>query len=138
MTRLTLRYQYDETDDFGRLEVEVRTNKFSGKGGFWVQWQDVKELGERLSAYPIPPDAPLAASWGYNMHEGDDLIVGIQIAPENSTGDLRVRVDLADEHEQSQRLRTSFITTYPDLEAFQIGIAALMERRSDEATLAGR
>ena len=138
MNRLTLSYRYDDTDDFGRLGVELCTDNFCGQGGFWVQWQDVKEFGETLSAYPIPPDAHLSASWGYNMQEGDDLIVSIQIAPENATGDLRVRVELADESEQSERVRASFVTNYPELEAFRLGIAALMDRKCDEATLAGR
>jgi hypothetical protein len=138
MSKLALRYHFDETDDFGRLDVEVTTDRFSGTGGFWVQWQDIREFGEKLSAYPIRPDAPLSAAWGYEMHEGDDLIVSIQIAPANLTGDLRVRVELADENERSERIRTSFVTNYPNLEKFRIAIAALMDRKTDEAVLAGR
>jgi hypothetical protein len=72
------------------------------------------------------------------MHEGDDLIVSIQIAPANSTGDLRVRVELADEGEPSERVRASFVTNYPDLEQFRIAIAMMMDRETDEAVLAGR
>jgi hypothetical protein len=138
MSQLTLRYHFDETDDFGWLDVAVTTEKFSGRGGFWVQWQDVKEFGEKLSTYPIKDDAPLSAAWGYEMHEGDDLIVSIQIAPANATGNLRVRVELADEDERSERLRTSFVTNYPDLEQLRVAIAALMDRKTDEAVLGGR
>jgi hypothetical protein len=47
-------------------------------GGFWVQWQDVKEFGESLSTYPIEPDAPLKAQWGYEMQEDDDLILSVE------------------------------------------------------------
>lgn len=58
MAKLTLRYRYDPSyfdntltrDDFGRLSVTAETKLFSGKGGFWVQWQDVAEFGEALSA----------------------------------------------------------------------------------------
>jgi hypothetical protein len=138
MSKLALRYRFDDTDDFGWLGVEITTAKFSGRGGFWVQWQDVKEFGEKLSAYPIKPDAPLRASWGYEMHEGDDLIVSIQIEPANRTGDLRVRVEVADEDERSDRVRTSFETNYPELEQFRIAVAELMDRKTDEAVLAGR
>jgi hypothetical protein len=138
MSKLALRYRFDDTDDFGWLDVAVTTDKLSGRGGFWVQWQDVREFGEKLSTYPIKPDAPLSAAWGYNMHEGDDLIVRIQISPANSTGDLRVRVELADEDERSERVRTSFVTNYPDLEQFRIAIAAMMNREADEAVLPGR
>lgn len=138
MSKLTLRYRFDDTDDFGWLDVAVTTDRFSGRGGFWVQWQDVREFGEKLSTYPIKPDAPLSAAWGYEMQEGDDLIVSIQIAPANPTGDLRVLVELADDDERSERVRTSFVTNYPDLEQFGIAIAALMDRKTDEAVLAGR
>jgi hypothetical protein len=138
MGKLALRYCFDDSDDFGRLGVEITTDKFSGRGGFWVQWQEVRDFGEKLSTYPVSADAPLSAAWGYEMHEGDDLIVRIQIAPANSTGDLRVRVELADENEPSERVRASFLTNYPDLEQFGIGIAALMDRETDEAVLAGR
>lgn len=46
------------------LDVEVKGKQFSGKGGFWVQWQDVREFGEKLATYPILRDAPVEASWG--------------------------------------------------------------------------
>jgi hypothetical protein len=138
MSKLTVRYRFDDTDDFGRLDVAVTTDKFSGRGGFWVQWQDVREFGEKLSTYPIKADAPLRAAWGYEMHEGDDLIVSIQVAPANPTGDLRVRVELADEDGRSDRVRTSFVTNYPDLEQFRVALAALMDGKADEAVLTGR
>ncbi len=83
MSKLTFRYQYDAsffdpkqpTDDFGRLSIDVETGRFSGKGGFWVQWQDVREFGEALTAFPITTDLPIVAQWGYEMQEGEDLIL---------------------------------------------------------------
>lgn len=138
MSKLALRYRFDDADDFGWLDIAVTTEKFSGRGGFWVQWQDVREFGEKLSTYPIKPDAPLSAAWGYGMQEGHDLVVSVEIAPANATGDLRVRVELADYTEQSERVRASFVTNYPDLEQFGIAIASLMDRKSDEAVLSGR
>jgi len=138
MSDLTFRYRFDDADDFGWLDVAVATDKFSGRGGFWVQWQDVREFGEKLVAYPIEPDAPVSAAWGYEMLEGDDLVVGLEIAPANATGDLRVQVELADYTEKSERVRTSFVTNYPDLEQFRKAIASLMDRKADEAILSGR
>lgn len=107
MSKLTLRYRYDPSffdpkrlaDDFGRLSIDVETDRFSGKGGFWVQWQDVKEFGEALSTFPITPDHPIVAQWGYEMQNGDDLILRLEIAPANTRGDLAVRFEIADEHE---------------------------------------
>ena len=61
MDRLTLRYRYDasffdpklDTDDFGYLSISAEAKGLAGRGGFWVQWQDIKEFGETLSVYPI-------------------------------------------------------------------------------------
>lgn len=146
MSKLTLRYQYDASffdpkkprDDFGWLAVEVQTDRFSGDGGFWVQWQDVKEFGEALNVFPIAADRPVVAQWGFDMKEGDDLRLRIEIAPANNRGDLSVRFEVADYHEPDNRARGYFTTNYPDLDAFREGIARLMERQADEATLTGR
>ncbi len=146
MSRLALRYEYDAgfldptltRDDFGRLSISVITDYFSGCGGFWVQWQDVKEFGESLATYPIEASAPLIAQWGYDMQEGDDVILRVEIAPANGRGDLIVLVEIANEHEQRERVRTSFLTNYPDLEAFRAEVAKLIEREIEEAVLSGR
>ena len=146
MSQLTLRYQYDAsffdpkqpTDDFGRLSVAVETERFSGNGGFWVQWQDLKEFGEALAAFPITTDHPVVAQWGYNMQEGEDLILRFEIAVANKRGDLAVRYEIADEHEPNCRMRGWFITNYPDLDAFRVSVAQLIERETDKAILIGR
>jgi len=146
MSKLTLRYQYDAsffdstqpTDDFGRLSVDVETTRFSGKGGFWVQWQDVKEFGEALSVFPITEDHPVTAQWGFEMQEGDDLILRLEIAPANKRGDLAVRFEVADDLEPHNRARGYFTTNYPDIEVFRDSVARLMNREVEEAILTGR
>jgi hypothetical protein len=138
-SKLTLRYEFtnDPGDDFGWLTVEVVSDRFAGRGGFWVQWQDVAEFGQSLSTYPIPADAPLKAQWGFDMQEGEDLRLSIDIGPANSTGDLSVEAEVADYNNPTQRVRTSFLTNYPQLEAFRVSIASLMDRNVNEATLLG-
>lgn len=146
MSKLILRYRYDAsffdpkrlTDDFGRLSLDVETDRFSGKGGFWVQWQDVKEFGEALSVFPITTDHPVVAQWGYGMQEGEDLILRLEIAPANKRGDLAIRFEIADEHARDCRTRGCFTTNYPDLDAFRASIARLMDREAEEAILIGR
>jgi hypothetical protein len=146
MARLTLTYRYDGTpklilDDFGRLSMSVDTEHFAGRGGFWVQWQDVREFGERLKTYPIQASSPIAAQWGYEMQEGDDLILRIEVAPANATGDLRVSVEIADDtHDYGprERVRCSFLTNYPQVEGFSSAIAQLMDGDRSEAILEGR
>jgi len=137
---LTFAYDFsgDPDDDFGWLGVAVSTANFTGRCGFWVQWQDVREFGDKLATYPISPDAPLKAAWGYEPWEGDALVVSVEIAPATSRGDLAVKVELRDHTEPSECLRTSFITNYPDLEAFKLAITNLMDGKADEAELIGR
>jgi hypothetical protein len=149
MSRLAIGYQYDASfldpklprDDFGRISVAIATERASGRGGFWVQWQDVRKFGERLFAYPLPPEAPVVAQWGYDMQEGEDLILRIEITPANKTGDLLVRVEIADDLQDRgprDRVRSSFITNYTQLESFRSEIAKLMDREISEAVLTGR
>jgi hypothetical protein len=137
MSQLTLRYEFDPEDDFGWLGVEVETARFSGRGGFWVQWQDVEEFGQSLRTYPIRSEAPLTGAWGYEPWEGDALVVRIEVAAANHTGDLKVSVEVADDHEPNERVRTSFLTNYPQLESFSGSIEKLMKRQSNEAVLLG-
>ena len=146
MSKLTLRYEYDASffdpklprDDFGLLSVSLISDRFSGRGSFWVQWQDVREFGERLAVYPMPDDASVAVQWGYDMQEGDDLILRIEIAPANKTGDLLVRVEIADDHEPRERVRSSFLTSYAELDSFRSGIVKLMDGTVAEAALIGK
>jgi hypothetical protein len=136
---LTLRYEFtnDPTDDFGWLSVEVAGDGFAGCGGFWVQWQDVARFGESLSTYPIPANEPLKVQWGFDMQEGEDLRLSIEVGPANATGDLSVQVEVADYNNPKQRVRTSFQTNYPELEAFRVSIARLIDRTASDASLVG-
>ena len=139
---LTYEYSGDPNDDFGWLSVAVVSERSSGRGGFWVQWQDVKEFGEKLSTYPIPPETPISGQWGYDPWEGDALVVSIEIVPEGRRGNLAVKVWLRDhtemaEGEPRECVRTSFITRYPQLAAFGSQIADLMAGKAEEAKLLG-
>ena len=145
MDKLVLSYEFDPShfdkklnrDDFGRLSLQLETERFSGRGGFWVQWQDVVEFGERLSAYPIDADSPIVAQWGYEMQEGDDLILRLCIGPKNKVGDLLVSVVIADDHEPWHRLSTTFRSGYAALDSFGRDIVKLMNNEADEAVLHG-
>jgi hypothetical protein len=145
MARLMLNYRFDQSyfdkeldrDDFGRLSLRFETENFVGSGGFWVQWQDVVRFGEHLAVFPIKEDSPIIAQWGYEMQEGDDLIIRIAIAPKNKTGDLLVSVVIADDHDQSQRLNGSFVTEYAAIDSFRRDIARMMIDGAHEAVLHG-
>lgn len=145
MDKLILNYRFDPSyhdenlprDDFGRLSLRFEGEKFSASGGFWVQWQDVVEFGRTLGQYPIKHDAPINAQWGYDMQEGDDVILRIMISPKNKVGDLKVSVVIADEHDQTQRLQAAFRSGYSALDVFREDIARLMNGQAEEAVLHG-
>ncbi|WP_043603033.1 hypothetical protein [Novosphingobium sp. Rr 2-17] len=146
MSKLTLRYEFDPSffdprlsrDDFGTLSISVVTDRFSGSGRFWVQWQDVKEFGEALGAYPITQDRPVIGQWGYDKQEGDDLILRIEVSPADARGNLIVRFEVAERSEDPGRVKGSFLTNYQDLQAFRIGIAQLMKNEVEHAVLTGQ
>lgn len=145
MDKLILTYRFDpsyhdkslDRDDFGRLSLRFEGKQFSGSGGFWVQWQDVVEFGEKLCRYPIKEDEPIEAQWGYEMQHGDDVILRIVISPRNKIGDLTAAVVIADDHDQSQRLQAAFRTGYSALAMFREGVAKLMNGEVKEAILHG-
>lgn len=144
-TSLSFSYQFsdDPNDDFGWLDVKVIGDKFAGHGGFWVQSQDVKEFGEVLSAYPIRPEAPIKAAWGYEPWEGDSLVVSVEVTPADKRGNLLVQVWLRDYLENGDGtplncVRTTFKTNYPEIDNFCMAIAALMDGKAKEAVLVGQ
>lgn len=96
------------------------------------------EFAEKLKQYPILPDDPVKEQWGYEMHEGDDLVLSIEVAPLNTTGDLVVRVELADHFDREHRLRTAFVTNYGEVASFAAALSALMAKTAPEAVLTGK
>ena len=137
MSSLTVTYQHSLDDDFGRLRLALATEDFSGRGGFWVQWQDVEEFAASLGAYPLPVASPPIAQWGFEKLEGDDLIIGLEVKPADTRGTLLVSVEVADDFEPRRRLRANFTTHYPQLEAFQQALMKVMRREAEEAVLTG-
>lgn len=137
MSSLTVTYEHSLDDDFGRLRLALETRDFTGRGGFWVQWQDVEEFAESLSVYPLPSANPPRAQWGFEKLEGDDLIIGLELKPADTRGTLLVSVELADDFEPRRRVRSDFTTHYPQLEAFQQALMKLMRREAQEAVLSG-
>lgn len=144
-TSLTFGYEFsaDPTDDFGWLKVDVVGDRFSGQGGFWVQWQNVREFGEALSKYPILPHAPIKAAWGYEPWEGQSLVVSVEVSPADRRGNLSVQVWLRDYIEVVDGtpfncVRTTFKSNYPELENFRNAIAQLMAGKAKEAVLVGQ
>ncbi|MFN3943871.1 MAG: hypothetical protein ACK4K7_02930 [Allosphingosinicella sp.] len=139
MDRLICTYVHaaDHDDDFGWLAFEVITHDFSARSGFWVHWRDVADFAADLSRYPIAPDDPVRARWGFETLQGDDLILGLEIAAANRRGGLVARVEVADHLCPRHRLRTSFATSYAAVAAFAAALSAVVARTADAAVLSG-
>ena len=137
MSRLALKYSRDPNDDFALLFVSVETANFRGTTSFWVQWQDVEELGSSLKAYPIGPEAQITANWGFNQCIGDDLIIGLHIAQADALGALIVRSELAHQHDRSERLKASFRSDYSCLDRFGSEVRRMIKGDLEEAVLLG-
>ncbi len=137
MSSLKVSYEHSADDDFGRLRLAVETPDFAGRGGFWVQWQDVEEFADTLSTYPLSADHPPTAQWGFNNHEGDDLIIRLEVKPIDGRGTLSVSVEIADDFEPRRRVRAAFNTHYPQVEKFREGLVGVMRREVAEAVLSG-
>lgn len=146
MSQFTLRYRHDpsffdssqDRDDFGRLFARVQTERFSGEGAFWVQWQDVLEFGDSLSRFPIAEDQPIIGQWGYDMQGGDDVILRFEFVPADSRGNVCFRFEIADDNEPYCRVRGYFLTNYPDIDAFRLELAGVMRGELEIATLNGQ
>ena len=133
---LKVSYEYASNgDDFGRLRFVVETEDFAGRGGFWVQWQDVEEFAAALEDYPLSKDAPPMARWGFEDVQGNNLILGLAIRPIDARGTLGVSVEIADELEPKNRVRVELKTHYPQVAAFRERLFKIMRREADEATL---
>lgn len=137
MNSLSLRFEPDPEDTVGRLILHVATASFEGSGFQWAQPSDLDTFVTGLSAYPITAEQPAVLHLGYGASEGDDMILGVKIAPANGSGHLLVRVEIADLYEQD-RLCTSFVTTYAEVDIFRRSVELISQRGEGEATLLAR
>jgi len=81
---------------------------------------------------------PITAQWGFDMQQGDDLTSRFGIAPANRTGNLAIQFEVADDYAPCNRACGLFLSNYPDLEAFRLGDARLMNRKATAAIFTGR
>lgn len=140
--QLAVRYEFssDPEDDFGWLAMSVETDPFVGRGGFWVQWQNVDEWAAKVDAFPFSAQQPCIEEWGQCDSDGSnyEVIIGVSILPANKTGDLDVLVRIADHHDTRRQCQAVFRTNYPDTARFAADLQAVMRREQSEAILVGR
>lgn len=142
--QLSLGYRYDSSfddpkqlrDDFGSLRLSAQSADFFGRTAFWVQWQDVREFADDLAAYAASSVTVFSRQWGYNQHEGDDLIILLQF-DRLAKDAYMVTAELADGHQPEDRVRTRFKTNSQAVLWFVRDVKKVMDRNMDEAVLLG-
>jgi hypothetical protein len=137
VNRLTASFDPDPADGVGLLRFAVKTQDFSGAGGFWAQRSDIEAFAAAVAVYPLPEATPPSVRLGYNQLDGDDLIVSVQVRAGDRRGGLMVYVEIADHLDLARRLKTSFKTGYPELERFQQRLVRLAKGEVEEAVLDG-
>jgi hypothetical protein len=138
MNSLSLRFEPDPEDSVGQLFLHVGTASFKGAGFHWVQPDDLVPFATALATYPISADQPAILRLGYDDCRGDDLILGVHIAPAHGRGHLRVKVEVADLYERDDRLRVSFVTNYSEVDLFRSSLEQISKSGHGKATLLAR
>lgn len=59
------------------------------------------------------------------------------MVPDDALGHLRVRVEIAEYLKPARRVRSDFVTHYPQLEVFGTGLLRMARRQAIEAVLLG-
>ena len=118
--------------------MSLESASFSGKSGFWVQWQDLVEFADKLPSSPDRLGERIFSQWGFDTLEKDDLILSLSIEEVGRLGELSVCVELADHNVPLNRLRASFRAIYASLDLFKRDLVKLMAREGETAELIGR
>ena len=143
--RITIGYQFDPSHfdkslplgSFGSLSIVVETRDLSGRGSYWVQWQDVLEFAENLGRHPIEKNDPVALALGHHQENSETPMIGLQIASTGSLGELEAIVSLMENDEPRKQLRTFFRVGYPAVEMFKNDLERLMKGEIEVAELIG-
>ncbi|MEM9086152.1 MAG: hypothetical protein AAGB23_09550 [Pseudomonadota bacterium] len=118
--------------------MSLQSGSFSGKSGFWVQWQDLLEFGDQLPSSPARLSERISCDWGFDTLEKDDLVLSLSIEEIGGLGELSVSVELADHNAPFNRLRASFRATYASLDLFKRDLLKHIAHEGEAAELVGR
>jgi len=135
----------DDGDGTGRIDVEAAAEGFSGCSHAYFNKDDVKQLAEALSQYPLPEDKPCSITSGFGESRGrpSQEHVGIDAYPVNRRGYIGIQVRLATPvwsgaRPESQSIaQLEIVTTYEPLARFSRDLLALLSGTVPEAMLEG-
>jgi hypothetical protein len=134
---LTISYQHDPSDNVGRVRAQLEGGTFSGAGACWATPDMIEDFGRGLDAYPILAADPPSFKAGYCELQGDDVVIGVTIRPADPRGNLVVEVEIAEDNDRWVRVRTRFVTHYPQIEAFKRALLRVAKGEAEAAVLEG-
>lgn len=142
MDTLILHYNVDDSLD-GELFADVAIGRFRGSGSAWFSIERLREFCHSASMYPIREGQEPSLAGGFWDEAGQavqECHLGIRIAPHRVLGLLKVSVTVAEPiydevARDCQRLTASFLVNYSDIDRFRGELLALIEGRSEQATL---
>ncbi|KQW41102.1 MULTISPECIES: hypothetical protein [unclassified Ensifer] len=127
----------------GKLTVSVQSMNFSGRSSAWFNLEQVSAFADALGAVPIEIGAEPVLQGGI-WREGalDQTHVSLRFVPHNLTGTVRVECLLAvpllvagAPSVLSNTLKVSLLTTYSDLQRFQMELHVVLRGEGGNADL---
>ena len=138
MSRAVLSFVPDGgPDQLGRLRLVVETPSFKGDGEAWAWPGLIEDFATALSQYPISGDNPPELRCGFGRLKVEEVVISLSVKAADALGKLDATINISDHFDRESRLRTHFVTHYPDVERFQKQLFALLAGDRDEAVLDG-
>ena len=143
MTLLHLRFAPND-EWHGELIATCSHDQYSGRGGAWVNKEQIRAFAQAISVFPLDPDNPPSLAGGF-WDDGADALkptevhLGIDVTPLDALGRLRITVRLANEvwGDPKQTLECHatirFLGTYGDIAQFAAVLVGLVDGQSSEA-----
>jgi len=133
--KLSFEHDGDPNDDVGWLLIDVTADGFAGRGGMWVQWQDLLELSEKLEAFPLPKDNPIGEDWGYGGGDDYQSIISLQFSNAGNRGPVKVLVQINVEDDLELAVKCKFNVAYSSLDQFRGKLAEMAKRKAGSCLL---
>jgi len=144
MDVLQLRFE-PEDEWHGKLVATCSVNGYSGHGAAWFGTERIRDFCTALESFPLSADALPSLAGGFwsdrDPAELDQVHLGIDLAPHNTRGQLRVTVRMATEVWNSEeqdllcQATMRFLTSYADVGLFAGALRDLVGGDSTQATL---
>jgi hypothetical protein len=140
----SLAFRFEREDEWhGKLFATVSADGFAGEGGAWLNTDQLREFGQRLSAFPLVKEDPpsISSGFGANADSLEQVHVSISLHPHNARGAVRATVELAtevwngEEADLACSATVRFLVTYGDLARFGPEFLDLIDGRAVSATL---